>query len=257
MRFLKKYSLLIIMSMFVGFFMGFREIKVDKNLLIIFVVAIFVISLVFTLYKWIKLIRLIGSGNYLKAIDYSNALLIKYKNKKSLTTPILLNIANCYNRMGDFRKSIEILDKIDTKNLDGNRSLALAVAYGSNSILLEENINIIKMYFDKTLTMTKLIEYYPLFANYEALVGNKDAAAEYIETYIHRDNHKKLLLVGKDLFIFDKFSIDIENNFSIGLYYFNIGDSNLAKDYFKKSANCKYDNYYSQKSIEFLTNLTI
>lgn len=257
MRFLKKYSSFIIVSMFFGFFIGFRDIKIEQSLLIIFIIASFVISLVFILYKWIKLIHLISSGNYLKAIDYSNALLIKYKGKKSLTNPILLNIANCYNRTGNFQKSIEILDEIDTKNLDKNRSFALAVAYGSNLILLEENINVIKMYFEKTLAMTKLIEYYPLFANYEVLVGNNDAASEYIEKYIHQDKHKKIKLVGGDLFVFDKFSINIENNYSIGLYYVKIGDSNSAKEYFKKSAECKYDNYYSRKSKEFLTNLNI
>ncbi len=67
---LKEYSVLILMAIFTGLFMGLRGIRIEKHNFIIFIVVVIAISLCYVFYKWIKLMWLISRGKERGTVRY-------------------------------------------------------------------------------------------------------------------------------------------------------------------------------------------
>ncbi len=224
-------------------------------------VVLFIVFFIFRLFSIFKPMRYLSRGNYAQAISKMERLLHTetYKKNSKLTSSLLYNIANCYNRQGDLRKSLEVLTQIDfQKNKDSRFLYCYDVLYAVNLFLLETDIEDAISMMDKAKAILQANEIMPLLALSEGWKGNIDKAQEYLNLYKSPENGKgRLLFSLKNMtLIYDKFTYEIGNNYFIALTYLKMGKRDQAYPYLNKATQAEYPNYYTEKAKEGLRYVT-
>lgn len=218
---------------------------------------VFIGFLIFFLFASLSPMLYIARGNYPKAIARMERLLNTeaYRKKPTLNIAIMFNIANCYNRMGDLRKSLGILDKIDLQRMnDPKLRFSYNLLYAANLFLLEADIEEAILMMDKAKEILYTNETFPLFALSESWKENNDKALEYLHHYQPQIKGKgKFLFSAKDsTLVYDRFTLEVENNYFIALAYLKMGMKEQAFPYLKAVGQAEYPNYYSEKAEEVL-----
>ena len=250
--------IVMIVSFILGFASAFWDIHLSPETWIVIFVLAFLILFGSGIYNLMNPTRFLSKGMYNKAIEEFNNIINKYKGNDRVMNAMNLNIASCYSRLGDFQRSIEYLDKIDSKTraIDKNLTFAYSGLYVVNLMLLDREYEKIEEHLKKVVEINDLIEFYPIRAYFEALKADEKKTLDYIEKYQNRKENRKFILSFMNTsLVFDKFTIDVENNFFIGMSYYKLNDFKSAILYLSKIINYEYDNFYSRKAREILEEI--
>jgi len=193
-------------------------------------------------------LAMLNDGRYEEFIEY---LTIKHERGsrfKSYKGQYLLSIANCLNRMGDFRESLNCLQKIDESRLDKNTKASYYSLYSSNLYFLNDNLRRAEELITKSRGMMDMPESILLQALIELELNKREESESLIEKY--RKIKRKKYLFGMTVLIIDDYTRKISENFLLGLYHKIAGEEEHSKIYFSKSADCRYKNYFSDLSKE-------
>ncbi|KNF10206.1 hypothetical protein CLPU_1c03710 [Gottschalkia purinilytica] len=254
---LKELLPTIIIAGTVGLILGIKNVELNfRTSIIIFVPLFFIILTVLIIKNIFGTTKLLEKGKYDELIEKCEENLEYGRLNKKQKNAFINNIAVAYHRMGNFIKSKEIFDKIDTGNLDKNLRYIYYTFKIENALLTDKYSENIEEYIKKALDIYKLSSFYPTLAYYEALHNNENKSLEYINNYINSDDSKKSIWsFFNTSLIFDKFIYDIENNYLIGITYLELEKSDLAKEYLLKATKCEYDNYFTSKARELLREI--
>jgi len=258
-----KFKLLMIWSVILGIFLGAILIRYDIYILpylfgytIAALVIIFIVIFLITLYiayRNFKLqMKMLNMGKYEEVIK---ELLNKHKKaSKSFLykQQYLGNVANCYNRMGNFEESLNYLDKINNDIADKNSKALNYVLYAHNLYFLGMDIEKAEELVNKSRQLMDMPETILLDALIKLELGEEEKAANIIEEYYRLKSKKKYILGFYTQIVFDEYTKEVNENFMLGYYYFKLGSMGKANKYLSQAAKCDYKNYFSDKAKELL-----
>jgi tetratricopeptide (TPR) repeat protein len=242
---------IIVFSVFLGFALGRAGIDIDLSYVPLLFIIIFFAILIIFISGELGYIKMLKNGKYAEGIEVLNKKLNKAWTK-DVKNIYYFNIANAYNRMGDFEKSIENLNMIDEKKLDKNLKPNYYGLYASGLYWIEGDRNRILVYMEKSLEGNVLPNLDIVRSNIELLKGNKEGAERYINLYFKKKSEKSFVMGFKSMLIIDSYFEEIMSNLYIGMFYLDKGNEELAKKYLSLSADSKYENFYSSKAKELL-----
>ena len=197
----------------------------------------------------------ISRGKYQRALLKCKNLLEKKKRKPKYEFDILFHMSILNYRLGEFKKSIQTLDKIKKIDMNRKQKCFFHHIYAGNLIFLKKENHLIEEHIDKALSQCKFIEYYPLTAFFYLKKNYNEYAMELVKEY--QNHNKKEIIVFEKYFIshHDQFQIKYENNFYLGSIFYLLDEFQKAKEHLILTAQCKFDNYFTQKSKELLEQI--
>lgn len=260
-KYLTIYFLFVILAVALGTCFVMWEIKFSTIVYMwtsIFLGIIFVFMTVY-LVKVLKYsLSDFEKGNYLKVIGKNEEKIELNREKINVTNYLYLNNSICLNRMGEFEKSNNNLEKIREFQNEKEIKWYYYFLKGTNMILEGKDIEKGSKELLKCRDVLDIKDIYPFLAFAEVVNKNKNLALKYLEEYSKLERKKTFAFtLTKAAIYFDEFTYQIENNFFIGYTYYQIGNIDKAVEYFKISENSKFNNYYSERSKEFIKLLEI
>lgn len=218
---------------------------------IILFVIYFIAAVIYFIFKELKHHKtLIDNGRYDELIKYSTNKHEKMKGKISYKEQYLVNIANCYNRMGNFQESLNNLEKIQVHKMDNKTKSSYYTLISSNLYFLNQNLNRAEELISKSRQLLDTPERILQQALIDIELNKKDNASQLVEQYHKVTTRKKYMFGVYSIDYIDEYCIEISEKFMLGLYYKKIGNEEKSKEYFLKSANCNYKSYFSDISKE-------
>ena len=172
------------------------------------------------------------------------------KGKIGYKGQYLVNIANCYNRMGNFQEGLSYLEKIEVNKMDNRTKASYYALISSNLYFSNQNLNRADELISKSRQLLDTPEHILQQALIQIELNKKDTASELVEQYHKKTTRKKYMLGAYSMDYIDEYCVEISEKFMLGLYYKKIGNEEEAKEYFLKSAKCNYKNYFSDISKE-------
>lgn len=214
-------------------------------------VIYFILATIYIIFKELKNQKtLIDNGRYDELIKYSINKHEKMKGKIGYKGQYLVNIANCYNRMGNFQESLSYLEKIEVNKMDNRTKASYYALISSNLYFSNQNLNRADELISKSRQLLDTPEHILQQALIQIELNKKDTASELVEQYHKKTTRKKYMLGAYSMDYIDEYCVEISEKFMLGLYYKKIGNEEEAKEYFLKSAKCNYKNYFSDISKE-------
>lgn len=210
--------------------------------------AYFLVRMIINFFTVKKNKKLLEEGKFEEVIKIYEKLHNKYSKYNNYKGLYFFNIAKCYYRLGNFKKSNEILKEFRIDELDKNYKVMYYGIYASNLALMEKDLETAYNYIKLARKIYELPEMILNQAIIERIKGIEDAEKTFEE-------FKDKVMNAKGSGEYDSFGKEILENYLIGLYHYKSGNMESAKDYFEKTSRLPYKNYFSDTAKEFLKKI--
>lgn len=248
----------VVLGLSIGLLMSALNITIP---LYVFLIGIFVVFTAVALFIYLNLRRwryagkLMNMGEFNDAITLYEELHEKYYKRNSYKEQALLGIANCYNRLGEFDKSLNYMDDMAADNLDKASQALYYAIYAHDLYFLRKELLKALEYIRLSRELIDLPETILTQAMIELELNGMAAAGEIIDEYFNHENSPRHFVGLYTLIIIDEFSRQVNENFMLGLYYHNIGDKEKAAKYLFEAAKYGHDNYFTVEARHMIKNL--
>lgn len=214
----------------------------------------------------VKIITLREKGEFEEALQVIDRFERKYAKMPAQINQMMLDRAACYNRIGEFQKSIECLEKC---NLDLVKKPILKAIYyelfAVNLIMLHKDYVQAKEYLKKAKSIKKVPANFFINKYIEALEGKRENEEEFLDSVkkefpkidlegkksIDKNLKYKILEISSEKIPGAKYD-EMLMNFFMGLYFIENNQLENAKDTLSLASDYKYTNYFTKEAEHIL-----
>jgi len=256
LRTIKKMGIFIIIGLITGIVAGVFNIDPLSPFFILILIVIVSAVMYYSFRKsWILPVQMLNQGKYEQAIAIMSKVEAKNKGTLGYKRQALYNIALCYNLLGKFSESLNILEQIKASKLDRNLQAGFWSLYASNLIALDQNIDLAEEYINSASQVLDLPSISIAKAHIQLLKGNNVEAEQYIQEALSKEKPKKVQFGFWSTFLLDPALNSLTENYSLGMYYYTKKDMEQAKLYLEKAGLYEHANYYTNKAGEILNEI--
>lgn len=253
----KDFTVIISWSIVIGLILGVAlaiseiDIIVFAMPALIFLVVLIIAAASYYTLKDLKIQKsMLNTGKYDEMIKYSIGRHEKLKGKMGYKEQYILNVANCFNRMGKFQESLDYLDRMQVDKMDNNLKAGYCGLYSSDLYFLNQDMGKAEELIIKSRNLIDMQESMLLHALISLELNKNETARQLVEAYCKKSNKKKYILGMSTVMYIDEYTSKVSEKFMLGLYYKKAGDEAKSKMYLTEAASYRYNNYFSNISKE-------
>ena len=210
--------------------------------------------------KFDPVVLQIQDGHFEKAIEMAKEEIEKSPEKKHHVAQRHIDMAICYERMGEFEQSIRCLEECDLSYLKKPIHQTYDSMYALNLMLLRKKTDHAIRYVGKTQEFNRFRKQANLFYTNYLVMAHLDLdrknleGGEFLAAEVRR---LRLTDVRNEVsdYAYRRIGADfrrIQEDYLLGWFYERVGDDEVAAMFYAPVADFRYDNYYTRKAKAFM-----